>query len=147
MVRRAYVTTRTHEVFASAHDLADALGHDLSAVHLVIALLRERKNVAAQLLRSRVAGDVLERDLEAHLPPAGLSRTPVAERAWSSVDEKIVAQAGTVSRELGMEYVGCEHVLLALLLDDSDVPARILTRHGIRFSQLRDELVASAPRH
>jgi ATP-dependent Clp protease ATP-binding subunit ClpC len=142
MVRRPYVTTRTHQVFAIAHDLADALGHDsLSPVHVVLALLREEKNVGAQLLCTRAPRDVLERDLGAELPQAGVGRQLVIERAWSTEDEHLLAQAWTESRELRREYLGCEHVLLAVLRDSSSVPAQVLARRGIQFSDIRAELV------
>jgi ATP-dependent Clp protease ATP-binding subunit ClpA len=142
MTRRPSVTTRTHEVFASAYDLADALGHDtVSPSHVMLALLREEKNVGAQLVGTRVPRDILERDLEAQLPPAGVARDGSTERAWSRGDEHLIAQAGIESRELGKEYIGCEHVLLAFLRDTASVPAQVLARHGIHFGEIREELV------
>ena len=142
MIRRHTVTTRTHDVFARAHDLADTLGHDeLSHAHVMLGLLGERMNIAAQLLCSRVPHDVLERDVEARLPPAGVGRDRLAERAWTSEDDRLIDRAGIEARELGQEYIGCEHVLLAMLRDTSSVPAQVLQRHGIDYSQVREELV------
>jgi ATP-dependent Clp protease ATP-binding subunit ClpA len=142
MARRPSVTTRTHEVFASAHDLADALGHDaVSPSHVMLALLREEKNVGAQLVGTRVPRDILERDLEAQLPPARVARDGSTERAWSPGDEHLIAQASIESRELGKEYIGCEHVLLAFLRDSASGPAQVLARHGIHFGEIREELV------
>lgn len=45
--RRPFLTTRAHEVFALAHDLADRLGHDdLTPVHVALSVLREGRGVA-----------------------------------------------------------------------------------------------------
>jgi ATP-dependent Clp protease ATP-binding subunit ClpC len=141
MVRRSFVTSRTHEVFAIAHDLADTLGHDeLSPLHVMIALLREEKNVAAQLVCTRVPRSVIETELEAQLPPAGTARAGVTERAWSAADEQLIGQAANESREHGKVYIGCEHVLLAFLRDTSSVPAQVLARHGIDFNTVREDL-------
>ena len=141
MVRRGYVTSRTHEAFAIAHDLADARGHDaISPLHVMLALLREQKNVGAQLVCSRVPRNVLERDLEAELPPAGDARAGTAQRAWTPADEQIIDRARDESRAHGKEYIGCEHVVLAFLRDTTSVPAQVLARHGIHFSQVREEL-------
>ena len=142
MVRRSFVTSRTHEVFAIAHDLADTLGHDeLSPLHVMIALLREEKNVAAQLVCTRVPRNVIEPDLEAQLPRAGTARAGATVRAWSAADEQLIGQAANESREHGKEYIGCEHVLLAFLRDTAGVPAQVLARHGIHFGEVREELV------
>jgi ATP-dependent Clp protease ATP-binding subunit ClpA len=141
MALRPYVTTRTHEVFASAHDLVDALGHDeISPLHVMLALIREEKGIVAHLVCTRVPHDVVERDLGAQLSPAGVARAGITERAWTDADEQLIDQARHESREHGKEYVGCEHVLLAFLRDTSSVPAQVLARHGIHFGQIREEL-------
>jgi len=49
--------------------------------------------------------------------------------------------AASLPRFVDSHAAGCEHVLLALLRDTSSMPAQLLARHGIRFSQIRDELV------
>ena len=95
MRRRPYVTTRTHEVFAIAHDLADWLGHDdVTPVHVSLGLVREGRSIAAQILHGRgVPLDVVERELEAHLPPPGEPRAAARERSWTHTDESVLEQA------------------------------------------------------
>ncbi len=144
MPRRPYVTTRTHEVFAIAHDLADRLGHDdVTPVHVALGLISEGQNIAAQiLLFSRgVPRDVLERELEGHLPPPGAPRPPAHPRSWTSSDERMLEQATVEARELGHEYFGCEHVLLAFLRDATSVPAQVLAQHGVHFDDFRTEVL------
>ncbi len=144
MPRRPYVTTRTHEVFAIAHDLADRLGHDdVTPVHVALGLISEGQNMAAQiLLFSRgVPRDVLERELEGYLPPPGAPRPPAQPRSWTSSDERMLEQATVEARELGTEYFGCEHVLLAFLRDATSVPAQVLAQHGVHFDDFRTEVL------
>ena len=143
MRRRPYVTTRTHEVFAIAHDLADWLGHDdVTPVHVSLGLVREGRSIAASILHSRdVPLDALERELEAHLPPPGEPRAPARERSWTHTDESVLEQASVEGRELGAEFVGCEHVLLAFLRDPTSVPARVLAQHGVGFDDARTEVL------
>src|SRR4051812_41072698 len=97
MVRRAYVTTRLHEVFSYAHNLADLRGHDISFLHLTHALLREEVNVAAQMMCAFAPREILERDVEALLPPLGAARAQVAERAWSTEDEALLREVALES--------------------------------------------------
>ena len=143
MRRRPYVTTRTHEVFAIAHDLADRLGHDdVTPVHVSLGLVREGRSIAAQILHGRgVPLDVLEREFEAHLPPPGEPRAPARERSWTRSDENVLEQASVEGRELGAEFVGCEHVLLAFLRDPTSVPGRVLAQHGVGFDDARTEVL------
>ena len=143
MRRRPYVTTRTHEVFAIAHDLADQRGHDdVTPVHISLGLVREGRSIAAQILHGRgVPLDVLQRELEAHLPPAGAPRSPPREHAWTASDEGVLEQAAVEGRELGAEFVGCEHVLLAFLRDPTSAPARVLAQHGVAFDDARTEVL------
>jgi ATP-dependent Clp protease ATP-binding subunit ClpA len=143
MRRRPYVTTRTHEVFAIAHDLADRLGHDdVTPVHVSLGLLREGMSVAVWVLHSHgVPLDVFERELEAHLPPPGAPHVPADERSWTLSDERIIEQAIAEARELGTEFFSCEHVLLAFLRDASSAPAQLLAEHGVRYDDARKEVL------
>jgi ATP-dependent Clp protease ATP-binding subunit ClpC len=143
MRRRSYVTTRTHQVFALAHDLADRLGHDdVTPVHLALGLVREGRSIAAQILQVRGAPlDVLQRELEAHLPPTGAPRVPAREHPWTSSDERVLDQASVEGRALHAEFVGCEHVLLAFLRDPTSTAARVLAQHGVHFDAVRTEVL------
>lgn len=143
MRRRPYVTTRTHEVFAIAHDLADRLGHDdVTPVHLTLGLVREGRSVAAAILHARsVPVDALERELAARLPPPRESRVPTREHTWIHSDERVLEQASVEGHELGAEFIGCEHVLLAFLRDPSSAPAQVLAQHGVRYDDARTDVL------
>jgi ATP-dependent Clp protease ATP-binding subunit ClpC len=143
MPRRPYVTTRTHEVFAIAHDLAERLGHeDVTPVHLAVGLIREGRSIAAAILHGRgVPLDVLERELGAYLPSARAARVPARQRSWTASDERLLEHITVEARELGTEFFGCEHVLLAILRDATSAPAQVLAHHGVRFDDARTEVV------
>ncbi len=141
---RPYVTTRTREVFALAHDLADRLGHDeVTPVHVTLGLISEGMNIAAQILLygRGVPRDVLERELEVHLLPSGAPHPPTDSYLWTSNDERMLEQATVEARELGTEYFGCEHVLLAFLRDTTSVPAQVLAHHAVHFDDFRTEVL------
>jgi len=48
--------------------------------------------------------------------------------------------ANQVAREYDQEYVGTEHVLLAIQREGTGVGATVLTRHGVTAEQLRYEV-------
>jgi ATP-dependent Clp protease ATP-binding subunit ClpA len=143
MPQRYFLTTRAHRVFAMAHDLADQLGHDdVTPLHFALCVVREGRSVAVgALLRLGVPLAVLERELEAGLPPGGAPRLPASERTWSATDERMIEQALAEAGELGTEHYGCEHLLLAVLRDRAGAPAQVLARHGVGLDEARAEVV------
>jgi ATP-dependent Clp protease ATP-binding subunit ClpC len=143
MPRRPYLTTRAHEAFALAHDLADRRGDEaLTPAHLALGLLREGRGLVAHVLHVRgVSVDALARELEAGLPAPRRPRPAPAERHWTDEDERFVAQAMREARELGTEYYGTEHLLLALARDPAGAPAQALARQGVGFADVRAEVL------
>lgn len=144
LAARPILTTRSHEVFEIAHDLADAHGREeVAPVHVVLAMLRERLNLPAQLLiyGFQLSHDLLRQELEAHLPPLAGSGPTGHDHSWTASDERTLDLAAVETRELGTEYIGCEHILLAFLRDPSTIPARVLARHGIRFDEFREKVM------
>jgi ATP-dependent Clp protease ATP-binding subunit ClpA len=141
--RRPYVTTRTHEVFALALRRAERLGHDdVTAGHIALALLEEGQNLALAALHFRgVPLDVVARELEADLPPATTPRVPAEALSWTPGVEAVLQDTIEESRTFGVEYHGCEHLLLALLRNPASAPARVLARHGVGYDEARAEVV------
>ncbi len=142
MPRRPFVTTRTHHVFAIAHDLADCHGRtEVTPLHVLLAMLREGRSPAIVVLYNLgVRLDALESDLEAELPPA-TEPAPEHELSWTAAEERMLDRAAAESRDIGHRYQGCEHLLLAFLRDDASAPARALARHGVRFANARAEVI------
>ena len=138
--RRPFVTNRTHLVFGHAFDLAERLGHDdVTPVHVALGLIRE-PGIAAEIISQRVQLEALEAELEAHLPPERSPRVPARAASWTPGIERVLQRAVAESTDLGVEYQGAEHLLLALLRDESGAPAQILARHGLRHGDVRSQL-------
>lgn len=136
--RRPYVTTRAHEVFERAHALAERLGHDgVTPVHVALGLVHRGPGVVDAILSQTAPLNVLERELETCLPPPGSPRAPAREPSWTPGIEQMVERATAESRDLGVEFQGPEHLLLALLRDQEGAPARALARHGVGFADVR----------
>src|SRR4051812_29928326 len=132
--RRPYVTTRTHEVLEIAHDLAEQRGHDdVTPVHVALGLILEGKGLAPHIMALAVPLDELDAELREQLPATGPPRVPPRAPSWTPAMERIIDLATIESRELDVEYQGVEHVLLALLRDETSVPAQLLARHGLLF--------------
>lgn len=144
LATRPLLTTRAHEVFAIAQDLATTHGRkELAPVHLALAMLRERINTPAQLLvyGFQLSDELLRQELEAHLPASADPGPTGRDHSWSASDERILELAGVESRALGTEYTACEHIFLAFLRDPTTIPALVLARHGIRYDTFREKVL------
>lgn len=139
-IRRG-VSVRTQNVFMIAHELAAGLGHiEVTPVHMLLAMLRERKNPAVVSLYTRgVRLTELEDELEKHLPPATTAYE--ADFTWTDDDVALLDRAAHEARELGHEYQGCEHILLALLRDTESIPALVLAQHEVRLRDAQVEIL------
>ena len=61
--------------------------------------------------------------------------------------DKVVKLANTIAREYEQEYVGTEHVLLAILREGNGIGAKVLHSHKIGYERLKetiDKLIRSS---
>jgi ATP-dependent Clp protease ATP-binding subunit ClpC len=124
-----------------AEDEARDLGHDLVGTeHLLLALLRERDGIAARVLVAR--GVTLDevRSAVATIPGHGevTGRIPFTPRA-----KGIVERARVEATSLGHEWVGTEHVLLALTRDEASVAAQIVVGLGATPALVAEDVLAT----
>ena len=138
---RAGVTMRTHKAFRAAHELAASRGHaEVTPVHILLAIVRERKNPAVVVLHNRgVQLPALEQELDRHLSPLTTAHDP--EYEWTEGELEMLEKAAAEAHELGHEYQGCEHILLAMLRDPHSLAAKILARHQVRFADAQAEVL------
>jgi len=114
-------TPRAKRAVQLAEEDAKRLGHaTLGTHHLLLGLLREGEGIAA--------GALIRQGLSVEAVRAAVTKmaTPVASeedgRAW----ERAIAHAQQASQNLGHSYLGTEHLLLALLDDESSAALVVL---------------------
>jgi hypothetical protein len=141
-------TDRARSVLTNAVEQAKELGHpNVEPEHLLLAQYSQPESVATLVL-ARLG---VERD---HVLAAVLERTPRAERSASpraipfSPDTKAVLQA-TLDEALNLahNYIGTEHLLLALQRGGTDAASEILTASGADFETLRSVLMEFFDEH
>lgn len=143
MPRRPYLTTRAHEAFLLAFDVASEHGQEeVTPAHVTLGILREGRGVAVGILHQRgVPLDAVARELEAALPAAPVAARPTAPAyAWTPGAERLVVAAQREAQLLGTEYYGVEHLLLAVLRDEASEPAQEVARHGVRAADFEADL-------
>ncbi|MFJ2816579.1 MULTISPECIES: Clp protease N-terminal domain-containing protein [unclassified Streptomyces] len=108
-------TPRARNVVVAAHNEAEAAGNsEVHPVHLILGLTAEPEALAAHVLGGQgVSVDALREAARAVLPPAA-DRTPELV-PYSSDARKVLELTFREALRLGHNYIGTEHILLALL--------------------------------
>ena len=119
-------TERARQVVVLAQEEARGLKHNyIGTEHLLLGLLREQEGVAARALESCGVTLAEVRDQVGRIVGYGdevvTGQIPFTPRA-----KKVLELALRESLSLGHEYIGTEHLLLALTRMDDGVAARIL---------------------
>ncbi|MGI5892306.1 MAG: ATP-dependent Clp protease ATP-binding subunit [Bacillota bacterium] len=107
-------TEKAQKVLIYAEQLAQQLGvEQIEAQHILWAILKEGTGVAAQVLAK--AGVRLE-DVEAAINPENTGKGPTIERKELSPGVKqVINIANNLSNQMGVSYIGTEHLLLGVL--------------------------------
>jgi hypothetical protein len=136
-------TERARKVLAQSEAEAHGLGHPfVGTEHLLLALFDVADGLAAQMLgsagvtRSKVEMQVLALIKRGETPGSGkLPFTPRAKAAVQSAVDQAV--------QLAHNYIGTEHILLALFLSQDSVAAKVLREVGADYDAIKAQIVAT----
>ena len=124
-------TNRAKVVVLKAQNAARERGEQhVTTLHLVLGLLAEWEGFAGQAIEAAgVSRDAVAGAVAMALPEAG---KPARRHApFSAGLTKVLELSDRESRRLGHDYVGTEHVLLALLETSDEPGSHVLTDLGI----------------
>ena len=134
-------TERARKTIVIAKEEALRFRHDaLDCEHLLLGLIQEGKGVGISALRRlNVDIDLLRSDLEHRLIRGtwGLRSNDIP---FSPSSKEVLRLAIELSRELGHNYVGSEHLLLAILREGNNLGAVILREYGVTESALYEQI-------
>ena len=146
------LTPRAKKVIELAVDEARRLNHHyIGTEHLLLGLVREGQGIAAGVLESLGVNlekvrtqtiQVLSQSSGTQIVEiATLARAPLPQTEAFKGIESLFQEEALV---LQHDYVGTEHLLLALLAEGNSIAAKILSKLGVELEKLRSaaELVA-----
>lgn len=136
------LTDRARKVMQLANQEAQRFSHEyIDTEHILLGLVKEGsgtaahtlKNLDVDLRRIRVNVEKTLRPSEEMVTMGRLPQTLLAK--------KVVEFAMKEARTLGNNYVGTEHLLLGLMLEEKGVAAQVLMDLGLRFEDVREEVL------
>jgi len=114
--------------------------------HVLLALLKQRTNVAQTMLKSRgvKCGELIT--ATEHFVVRGNDSENRERRAPTPRMRRVLDLAVEEARLLNHHYVGTEHLLLGLFREEHGIAALVLQNRGLTLDQLR-QAAADVPRN
>ena len=125
-----------------AQQEAKRLGHDMiGAEHILLGLLREEDSVAMKILKNlNIDLTQLKSELEQRSKRQG-NTLLIDISANPDRYQKIIDYSKEEARRLKHNYVGTEHILLALLRDNNNVVGTVLAGFSVNYSVIKGEIL------
>ncbi len=137
-------TPRAQHVLMLAQQEAKRFNHDsVGTEHLLLALLAFNEGVAVQVLRGMGLNlSNLRLEVEKSCGVGGETKVtgliPLTERL-----KRVLILSAAEARAMNYNFIGTEHLLLALLRDGSSVAARLLRNMNVDLAAVRHEVLKS----
>ncbi|MBO4632566.1 MAG: ATP-dependent Clp protease ATP-binding subunit [Lentisphaeria bacterium] len=135
-------TPRARHVLILAQKEAQNLNHDaIRPEHLLLGIAALGEGIAVEVMKSMgVKLENLRREVERNFPPASETQQE-GETPFSQELSQIFIYAAEEARSMNYNYIGTEHLLLALLRDSSSRIARILKGMNVDSDHVRKEVL------
>jgi prophage maintenance system killer protein len=134
-------TDRARRVVVLAEEEARLLRHNsVGTEHLLLGLLHEGEGVAARALESLGVNREAVRQQVEQLIGQG-QQAPGGRVLFAPRAKKVLELSLREAMALGHNYVGTEHILLAMLREGEGVAAQALTGLGIGHAQVRERVL------
>jgi len=137
-VRRALESAR--EEAAARRDL------EVAPEHLLLGIMRQREGDWGAVFKVlAVDPEALSQHMASTMTTPTVGEETRRDFPYTSAAMRVLEFAMVESRNLGYAWIGAEHVLLGLILEESSPAAKILAAHQVTFQRLRDALARWTP--
>ena len=123
-----------------AGEEAKRLGHDfVGPEHIFLGLLREEDSVAVKILINlNINLNELKREVEKKSREDNLLLDlPTSQDRY----QRIVESSKEEAKRMKHNYVGTEHILLALLRDNNNIASSVLSTFGVNYNVIKSEIL------
>lgn len=105
--------------------------------HILLALTRMPETLGGRVLATMGIDPGDMRDAVEHTVAPGERRNPLQEVGLTPRSKRVIELAVEEARERGTQYVGTQHLLLGLVLEEEGIAAGVLRSKGVDAGRLR----------
>jgi len=136
-------TDRVKKVLQYSREESARLGHDyIGTEHLLLGLVKEGQGVAVAVLSNLgIQLDALKRAIEDAVQTSSGSMV-LSEVPFTPMAKQVLEIAAQEAREMNNNYIGTEHLLLALTKNKNGIAAQILSVYGTDYKAVKEEVMS-----
>lgn len=134
-----YTDKARRAVFFARYEAGEFGSPEIETGHLLLGLLREDKPLVNRFLSSRAEIESIRADIEQQTS-RGEKAPAEADLPLSPECLRALVHAAEEADRLGRRQIGTEHLLLALLHEDTGFAALLLRERGLELNRVRDQI-------
>jgi len=136
-------TDRVKKVLQFAREESSRLGHDyIGTEHLLLGLVKEGQGVAVAVLSNMgIQLDALKKSIEDAVQTSS-NAMMLSDVPFTPMAKQVLEIAAQEAREMNNNYIGTEHLLLALTKNKNGIAAQILSVFGTDYKAVKEEVMS-----
>ena len=122
-----------------ANDISIQLGHNyIGTEHILYGLVKEGEGIAAKVLNNKgITEENVKEKIEELL---GIGKEIKETLGFTPRTKRVLENAFLEAKRIGYNYIGTEHLLLAIMKEDDCVAIRIITDLDVEISKIYSEI-------
>jgi len=137
-------TEKARQAVANAETFAAQLGHShVGTEHLLMGLAQVADGIAAKaLLSQNITDRLISDELNKSMSQGDQTMLGGAEiQGFTPRAKRVIEQSQNEARSMNTNYIGTEHILIALLKETDSISTAILTNLGCNMQKLYDDIM------
>ena len=132
-------TNKAKKVIEIANDISVELGHNyIGTEHILYGLVKEGEGIAAKVLNNKgITEEKVRVKIEEIL---GRGREIKETLGFTPRTKRVLKNAFLEAKRIGYNYIGTEHLLLAIMKEVDCVAVRIITELNVEISKIYNEI-------
>ena len=132
-------TKKAKKAIEIANDISIELGHNyIGTEHILYGLVKEGEGIASKVLRNK---GITEEKVKVKIEElVGIGREIKETLGFTPKSKKILENAFLEAKRIGYNYIGTEHLLLAIMKEENSIAIRIIEELNIEIAKIYTEI-------
>ena len=132
-------TNKAKKAIEIADDISLQLGHNyIGTEHILYGLIKEGEGIAAKVLNNKgITEDKVKEKIEELL---GVGKEIKETVGFTPRTKRVLENAFLEAKRIGYNYIGTEHLLLAIMKENDCVAVKIITDLDVEISKIYNEI-------
>lgn len=138
MVMNEFSNAATNAIKLAQDEVKELKHTVLGTEHILLGLMREQEGLAGKVLRNKTDIETLREKIKAI---TGIGDKTSNFVTVSPRSKTVLELARAFARQMGLAYVGTEHLLLGLIKEGEGIAAQVMKDEGINFEEMQKDLL------